>query len=278
MPLFMDIHRLGEGVTPEALAEAHLADVKVQEQYGVKYLRYWFNQPAGHIFCLVEAPDAEAAAAVHRAAHGLMADQIIEVEGRTLGVFLGDSKENTAGAAVSPGSADLDSGARTILFTDIAGWTTMIERLGDTAAFDLLRTHDGIVRDALASHAGREVKHTGDGFMAVFRSAAAAVECAIAVQRALAAHNQTHPERSIRIRAGLSAGEPVENHGDLFGASVHVAARACAGAQPEQILASNVVAELCLGKPLVFVDQGERVLKGFEKPIRLHEVRWRSEP
>ncbi len=274
----MDIHRLGDGVTPEELADAHLADQKVQEQYGVKYLRYWFNQPAGHIFCLVEAPDADAAAAVHREAHGLMADQIIEVEGRTLGAFLGDSQENAAGAVVRPGSSALDSGARTILFTDIVGWTTTIERLGDTAAFELLRTHDGIVRDALASHGGREVKHTGDGFMTVFRSAAAAVECAIAVQRALAAHNQAHPERSIRIRAGLSAGEPVENHGDLFGASVHVAARACAGADPEQILASNVVAELCLGKSLVFVDQGERVLKGFEKPVRLHEVRWRSEP
>ena len=146
----------------------------------------------------------------------------------------------------------------------------MVERLGDTAAFELLGTHDGMVRDALASHGGREVKHTGDGFMAVFRSAAAAVECTVAIQRALAAYNRAHPERPIRIRAG--------RHGDLFGASVHVAARACAAAQPEQILASNVVAELCLGKLLVFVDQGERVLKGFEKPVRLHEVRWRGEP
>src|SRR5689334_15794859 len=183
----MDIHRIGEGVTPEALADAHLADQKVQEQHGVKYLRYWFNQPAGHIFCLVEAPDAEAAAAVHREAHGLMADQIIEVEGRTLGALLGDGQENAAGAVVRPGSSELDTGARTILFTDIAGWTTTVERLGDTAAFELLRTHDGIVRDALAAHAGREVQHTGDGCMAVFRSAAVGVECAIAIQRALAA-------------------------------------------------------------------------------------------
>ena len=76
----MDIHRVGEGVTPEALADAHLADQKVQDQYGVKYLRYWFNEPAGHIFCLVEAPDAEAAHTVHRDAHGLVADSIYEVK------------------------------------------------------------------------------------------------------------------------------------------------------------------------------------------------------
>ena len=278
MPLFMDIHRSAEGVTPEALAEAHLADVQAQERYGVKYLRYWFNQPTGHIFCLVDAPDAAAANAVHQEAHGMLAEQIIQVEGGTIGAFLGDSAQNAGGAAVRPGSSVLDTGARTILFTDIAGWTTLVERLGDAAAFELLRTHDGIVRDALGSHAGREVKHTGDGVMAAFRSAAAGVECAIAIQRAMAAYSEAHPERPIRIRAGLSAGEPVENHGDLFGASVNVAARACAGAGPEQILAANIVAELCLGKSFVFVDQGERVLKGFEKPVRLHEVRWRSQP
>jgi class 3 adenylate cyclase len=141
----------------------------------------------------------------------------------------------------------------------------------------VLREHDAMIRDAITSRGGREVKHTGDGFMAAFRSASAAVDCAITIQRAFASYNQAHPEQPIRVRAGLSAGEPVEDHGDLFGASVHVAARACAQARPEQILASNVIAELCLGKPFVFVDQGDRVLKGFEKPVRLHEVRWRSE-
>jgi class 3 adenylate cyclase len=272
MPLFMDIHKV-EGTTSDAVAKAHLEDLKVQEKYGVKYLRYWFNERAGHIFCLVEAPDAAAATAVHREAHGLLAEQIIEVEAGTVGGFLGDGEERHGAA----GGSALDTGVRTILFTDIEGWTTITQRLGDAEAHKLLRTHDAILRDAISSRGGREVKQTGDGFMAVFRSASAAVECAIAIQRALAGYNQTHPEQPIRVRAGLSAGEPVEDHADLFGASVHLAARACEQARPEQILASNVVAELCIGKPFVFVDQGERVLKGFEKPVRLHEVRWRSE-
>ena len=276
MPLFMDIHRL-EGTTPDAVAKAHLEDLKAQDKYGVRYLRYWFNEPAGQIFCLVEAPDAAAATAVHREAHGLVADQIIEVEARTVGGFLGDSEMAPEGAALQPGGSALDTGARTILFTDIEGWTTITERLGDAEALKVLRAHDAMIRDAIASRGGREVKHTGDGFMAAFRSASAAVDCAITIQRALASYNQAHPEQPIRVRTGLSAGEPVEDHGDLFGASVHVAARACAQARPEQILASNVIAELCLGKPFVFVDQGDRVLKGFEKPVRLHEVRWRSE-
>ena len=275
MPLFMDIHRL-EGAAPEDVAKAHLEDVKAQEAYGVRYVRYWFNEPAGHVFCLVEAPDAAAAAAVHREAHGLVADQIIEVEGRTVAGFLGDSRDSPEGAAVQA-SGGLDTGARTILFTDIEGWTTITERLGDAEALKILRAHDTIIREAIASRGGREVKHTGDGFMAAFRSAAAAVDCAIAIQRAVAAYSRDHPEQPIRVRAGLSAGEPVEDHGDLFGTSVNVAARACARARPEQILASNVVAELCLGKAFVFLDQGDCVLKGFEKPIRLHEVRWQSD-
>ncbi len=275
MPLFMDVHRL-DGATPEAVAEAHLRDVDVQDKYGVKYLRYWMNEDAGHVFCLLEAPDVAAAAAVHREAHGLVADEIIEVESRIVSGFLGESAENPAGAVVTPDGATLDPGTRTILFTDLAGWTTTVERLGVADAVKLLRTHDGIVRSALAARRGREVKRTGDGFMAAFHSPSAAVDCAIAIQRAFAGHNAAHPDRPLHVRAGLSAGEPVEDDADLFGASVHLAARTCAHAEPQQILAANVVAELCIGKRFVFVDQGDVVLKGFEKPFRLHEVRWRE--
>jgi hypothetical protein len=80
MPLFMDIHYHVEGLTAEAVAGAHEADLKTQEQYGVKYLRYWFDEVTGKVFCLVEAPNKEAAIAVHREAHGLVADEIVEVK------------------------------------------------------------------------------------------------------------------------------------------------------------------------------------------------------
>jgi peptidyl-tRNA hydrolase len=80
MPLFMDIHEHIEGLTPDAVAHAHEADLNTQVKYDVKYLRYWFDEGTGKVFCLVEAPNKEAAAAVHREAHGLVADQIIEVK------------------------------------------------------------------------------------------------------------------------------------------------------------------------------------------------------
>ncbi len=79
MPLYMDIHHRVEGLTADAVAQAHAADLKTQQKYGVKYLRYWFDESTGKVFCLVEAPDKEAAIAVHREAHGLLADELIEV-------------------------------------------------------------------------------------------------------------------------------------------------------------------------------------------------------
>ena len=79
MPLFMDVHNMGGGVDATEVAKAHQADVDTQGKYGVDYKRYWVDQNAGKIFCLVEAPDAETATTVHREAHGLVADEIYEV-------------------------------------------------------------------------------------------------------------------------------------------------------------------------------------------------------
>jgi hypothetical protein len=79
MGLFMDVHNVAGGVTEADVAKAHEADLATQGPYGVNYLRYWLDEEAGKIFCLVEAPDAEAAHAVHREAHGLVADEIYPV-------------------------------------------------------------------------------------------------------------------------------------------------------------------------------------------------------
>ena len=79
MALFMDIHSLGGSVGMADAQHAHAADLQTQERYGVSYLRYWVDEDAGKIFCLVEAPDAEAAVSVHREAHGLVADEIYAV-------------------------------------------------------------------------------------------------------------------------------------------------------------------------------------------------------
>ena len=275
----MDIHEIPGGVTAEEIARAHEQDVKIQGKYGVSYHKYWVNEKAGKVFCLCHAPNAEAAIQVHREAHGQVADKVIQVEPDVADLFLGGSEVNDAGAVMLPGANadDRDPGIRTILFTDIVGSTSLTQRIGDEAAMGLLHVHDSIVRDALGASGGREIKHLGDGIMASFVSAAAAVRCASRVQREIARHSREHQDRSMKIRVGVAAGEPVEHHNDLFGSAVQLAARLCAHAQGEQILVSNVVTELCEGKILPFEDLGEISLKGFDHPVRAHAVAWATE-
>jgi Protein of unknown function (DUF4242) len=79
MTLFMDVHSIDGGVAAKDVAQAHIADLKTQDRYGVRYLRYWVNEGDGKVFCLVDAPDADAAKRVHREAHGLVADAIFPV-------------------------------------------------------------------------------------------------------------------------------------------------------------------------------------------------------
>ena len=278
MPLYVDIHDV-HGSTPEEIARLHAADLETQGKYGVEYRKYWMNEKSGKVFCLVHAPDAESACRVHREAHGHVAEKIIEVDPDVADGFFGGGEINAAGAALIPGGlADTrDSGIRTVLFTDIVDSTTLTQRVGDEVAMEFLRVHDKIVRDALAVCGGKEIKHTGDGIMASFVSAAAAVRCAAQIQRELARHAREERAHHVKVRIGGAAGEPVEQGNDIFGSTVQLAARLCAHAQPEQILVSNVVAELCMGKQLTFTALGEVPLKGFEHPVRIHAVDWTNE-
>jgi class 3 adenylate cyclase len=269
MPMFIDIHDV-PGVTPDDVAKAHLMDQHIQAGHGVEYVKYWLNEKQGKLFCLCEAPNAEAADAVHRQAHGLRAARIVEVTPEIAEAFMGASETDSAGAVLLPEENERDPGTRTILFTDIVGSTNMTQRLGDELAFTVLQVHDRIVRAALAAAGGREVKHTGDGIMAVFHSAASAVRCGVNVQENIARHRSEHGDEPLQVRIGLAAGEPIEHHHDLFGSTVQLAARLCAHAEPDQVLLSNAVAELCIGKVLPLKDVGHVELKGFDQPVHAH--------
>ena len=165
------------------------------------------------------------------------------------------------------------SRARTILFTDLEGSTALAQSLGDDGAVRLLRIHDGIVREALARHDGREVKHTGDGIMASLGSVQAALQSAVDIQRGFADYNASH-EPALKVRIGISAGEPVAEGDDLFGATVQLAARLCDHADPGMIVVSGVVRDLAIGKGFAFGPGQEASLKGFPQPVTLCEVTW----
>lgn len=273
MPTYMDIHTV-DGVTAADMEKAHLADLQVQSKYGVEYVKYWINQSRGKIYCLCTAPSVEAANHVHREAHGLVAEKIIEVDPELMEGLLGHAEANASGAVLLAGSHERDPAIRTILFTDIVGSTALTQRIGDDATMNLLGAHDTIVRNALAASGGREVKHTGDGIMASFVSAAAAVRSASQIQREVARYGKERGGPPLEVRIGAAAGEPIERHNDLFGSTVQLAARLCAHADPAQILVSSAVAELCIGKGLPFQGLGEVSLRGFDSPVRVHAVVW----
>jgi class 3 adenylate cyclase len=203
--------------------------------------------------------------------------QLVSIEGNTGGALT--EKNSTIPAlrrALGMTAAvrqERHSAMRTILFTDIVGHTEMMQRLGDTKGRDVLREHERITRELLKQHGGAEVKTMGDGFMASFSSVTSAMECAIALQRAFAAHTESMPE-PLHVRVGLNAGEPIEEDGDLFGATVILASRIAAKAGGGEILVPEPVRHLLSGKSFVFSDRGEYEMKGFDDAVRLYEVRW----
>jgi class 3 adenylate cyclase/DNA-binding NarL/FixJ family response regulator len=165
---------------------------------------------------------------------------------------------------------------RIILVTDMQGSAGLIQRWGDEQAHELMRRHNAIIRDCLHVYHGAEITHTGDGIEAAFTSASRAVECAMAIQQAFAKHNQEHSTRPMQVRIGINAGEPIVTEGRLFGTAVHTAFRICNRAQPGQILISDVIHQLVMGKDFAFADRGRVVLKGFPGRLRLYEVRWQE--
>jgi class 3 adenylate cyclase len=265
----MDRHEFS-GLTAAEAAAAHLKDLEVQDRFGVRFLTYWFDDERQTAFCLARAPDADAVESVHRASHGFMAYQIIEVDETLVDRFMGGIVEHP------PGEPYVETAFRTVLFTDIVQSTTLTQRHGDARAMELLRAHDSIVRRALGRHRGSEVKHTGDGLMAAFPSVVGAIACAIEVQQRLAGREErSSPPVSVRI--GMAAGEPVTERDDLFGATVQLAARLCARAEPGSILVSSAVHDLALGKGFTFRSRGRLRLKGFDSPMPAFEVIWRED-
>lgn len=193
-------------------------------------------------------------------------EEVADAIGRFLGV-----------EGVMASQRDGVSAFRTVLFTDLAGHTEMMSRLGDEGGRAVLREHERITREVLKAHGGAEVKTMGDGFMASFGSVTRAVECAVALQRAMEAWNAEEVAQQagrLRVRVGLNAGEPIEEEGDLYGATVILASRIAARAEGGEILVSDNVRSLCAGKGFEFADRGEFKAKGFVEPVRVYAVKW----
>ena len=262
----MDRHDL-EGATAADVASAHMRDVESQQRHGVRFLSYWFDDDRNSAFCLVEAPDAEAAAACHREAHGSVPNEIIPVEPEAVEALPGPHGRPACDGA--PGRQRIPDHPLHRSGGIDGPRPASRRRRCDGAPAPPRRHHPEAVS---AQHRGLEVKHTGDGIMASFVSVQDALRAAVQIQRGFARHNASRPEARLAVRIGMSAGEPVAESGDLFGAAVQLAARLCAYATPQTIVASGVVADLAVGKGFVFGPRHDVELRGF--PYPLHRARW----
>lgn len=274
MPLFMDRHDI-LGSTAKDVAQAHDSDLQVQDRHFCKAITYWYDEPRGTAFCLIEAPSESAVREMHREAHGLIPNQVIEVDGSAVAQFLGriTDPEATVGQPIQ------DSAFRAILFVDMVSSTDITKAFGDSKALGLVRRYRDIVRKALLIHGGREVDRAGDGFLTSFESVYAAVKCGITIQRELSSDNVVRADGvAVRARIGVGAGEPVRDGNALFGSIVNLTSRICDCGEPGQIIATRVVRELCMGKDVTFKSLGPRMLKGFNEPTDLELVEWQEHP
>jgi class 3 adenylate cyclase len=177
-----------------------------------------------------------------------------------------DAKED-----LRPG--DMPEGTVTIMFSDIEGFSTITERLGDRRAMDVLREHNDIIRRRIAGVGGHEVKAQGDGFMIAFSGASRALQCAVGIQSDFTARNLSRPEVPVQVRLGLHSGEAVRDGNDFLGGAVIIAARITQQAVGGEILVSSVLKELCdLSGEFHFADERDVHLKGLSEPRTVYSV------
>jgi class 3 adenylate cyclase len=176
--------------------------------------------------------------------------------------WLGEVQEFLTGARAVP---DVDRVLATVLFTDIVDSTRTAADLGDRRWRELLERHQREVREALSRFDGREVKSTGDGFLATFDGPARAIHCATAILRSSEASG-------IGVRAGLHTGECEVMGDDIGGIAVHIAARVSARAEPQELLVSRTVKDLVAGSGIQFSDRGAHALKGVPDTWQLYAV------
>ena len=167
----------------------------------------------------------------------------------------------------------MNSATRAFLFADLRDYTRFAEEHGAAAAADLLDRYRSLVRDAVASFAGAEIKTEGDSFYVVFGSASVAIGCALAIVEGGVTASAQRPDAPIKVGIGIHAGETVEADGGFVGSPVNLAARLCSLAGPGEVLVSDTVRTLTQAvAPVTFEPLGRKSVKGLSEPIAVYSV------
>jgi AraC-like DNA-binding protein len=235
----MDRHDLGEAVTAEAVAKVHQEDLKIQDHYGCRGLTYWFDEKRGTAFCLIEAPEESAVKNMHNDAHGMIPNQIIEVDTKVVNAFLGRIEDPP------DGSDELniinEPGYRTIMITRLPDASVWTAKVGRDKARSFIGQHNNIIRKAIQQFNGREVKCVCGSFIVSFRSAVKGMQCAREIQKKI--QFLIHHEADSKIKIGISTGSPVNKSAELFGQTISLTERLCNIAAGGQIVISSEMKE-----------------------------------
>jgi len=261
MPLYMDFHKI-ENVTIESVKTAHIADLAVQDEYGVKYHQYWVNEEEGSVFCLVEGPDKETCEKVHQMAHGNVACALTEVETGMYETLMGkDHKIDHGRVHHADGSIDL--GYRNILVASVYGITSA----KDLKNLSLLLTPHWarkIITEKIKAFNGREIKwETDDSLIGIINDSTEAVQCALQIQKELIESELKNP--AIVFKIGISVAQPVTKDGDFFAEAIRLAHRLSITANNNQVLISSLVKKLCKDEQLLGSNNSARSLSSAEE-------------
>lgn len=240
MPIYMDVH-IVPGVKARDVAEAHRKDILEQEAHECKCMTYWIDEERENIFCLIEAPSKDAVEEMHKRAHGLVPNKIIEVNSTLVESFLGRIYDPAEAEVTNDGLKIFkDPSFRILLVTKITDPVLLQYKLGIEKANVLLKRHNDVIRKNLALYGGKEVEHGGTGFISSFASAAKAVSCALAIQKDLSAIDAD----ITGLRIAVNAGEPVVRSDKLFGDTIQLAGYMCSIAKTFQVAIAPAVREL----------------------------------
>ncbi len=236
----MDSH-IVPGVEAKHAAEAHKKDLEVQERFCCRNMTYWIDEDKGRVFCLIDAPNEQAVREMHDQSHGIVPHEIIPVNSKVVEAFLGriDDPEPYFNPSDPTLKVFNDPAFRVIMAIKIKDAGLLLRDLGIDKAKHLLALYYEVVKDQIAQYEGSEVELKGEAFVVSFASVSQAVECAIAVQKALHVAADL-----IDLRVGLHAGLPVDESDSLFGKTVRLSNYLCTIGGENRIILSSIVGEL----------------------------------
>ncbi len=241
MPLFMDYHK-DLDVTVEDVKAAHTADLATQAKYQVKNLKYWINEQDGTMFCLMEAPDEESCAKMHKASHGNLACSIQEIEKTVFEMIMGSIPSSDQGIAKNE-DGSIDSGYRFIMVVQITGQTGK-NNSSKYRSFSIPRGPKNTIRRIINRHQGGIIENIqNDNITCAFFSSTRALKCALKIRQEFLPDQDT--ERNLSFKIGLAAGQPLTENDGLHEETIRKARHIARFTGDGQIKVSSLFNHLC---------------------------------